>query len=269
MIYHPFASFLVEVIEQKSIRYSKDINELNFIQSSVGTAERFAAISVSTFAKSVKQSIAKAFKGTLFTTTTLGKVEEEKFGTATGKLLFNPIDSYTNLCRGFPQFGCSILFQEQTKNGMENIFSLVYLFQTQEIIYSDSLSSYNKGRPIKTVLRKNPKIAIASCNTACLKESPDVIQKFMHVQSSGSIISDIHSISKGKIDAIIFEKAPLLQILPIEMLAKALRLSNNPLPFTEISSKLDGEFLDVFYSNKPLQEELTKKPTTSISLNIQ
>lgn len=269
MIYHPFASFLVEVIEKSSIRYSKDINELNFIQSGVGTAERFAGISVSTFAKSVKQAISQAFKGKLFTTTILGKVEEERFGTATGKLLFNPMDSYINLCRGFPQFGCSMLFQEQTKNGMENIFSLVYLFQTQEIIYSDALSSYHKGRPIKTVIRKNPKIAVASCNTACLKESPSVLQKFMQVQSSGSIISDIHSISKGKIDAILFEKAPLLQILPIEMLAKSLRLASNPLPFIEISASLAEEILDVSYLNKSLQEELSKAPTTPISLNVK
>ena len=267
MIYHPLASFLVEIIEQKSIRYSKDINELNFIQSSVGTAERFAGISVTTFAKSVKQALLGSFKGTLYTSTILNKIEEEKFGTSFGKLLFNPIDCYTNICRGFPQFGCSFLLQDKDKNGMENIFSLIYLFQTQEIIYSDAFSSYVRGRPIKSVIRKNPKIAIASCNSLSVKYPPEFFGKFMQIQASNSIISDIHSLSKGKIDAISFTQTPLTQILPVEMLAKALRICLNPLPFTEISSNIDGKMIDIFYANKQLHDELTKEPTPSISLN--
>ena len=71
MLYHPFASFIIEILEKKSVRYLKDINELSYIQSSIGTAEKFAGVSVSTFAKSIKQEIAKHFKGRILTSTIL------------------------------------------------------------------------------------------------------------------------------------------------------------------------------------------------------
>lgn len=259
MIYHPLASFIIEIIEQKSIRYLKDMNELVHIQSSVGTAERFAGVSVSTFAKTVKQSLATHFRGTIFTSTILNKIEEEKCGTATGKLLFNPIDSYANLSRSFPEFGCSFLFQEMGKNGLENIFSLIYLFQTQEIIYSTPTASYIKGRIIKPVFRKNPKMCIASFNTNFLKKSNDFASKFMQIRVSNSIIADIHAITKGKIDAIYFESTPISQILPLEILAKNLRIIENT-NFTEISQKIEENFVNIAYTNKQIQEELEKSP---------
>ena len=257
MLYHPIANLLIEILDQKIIRYTKDFYEISFIQSGTGAPERFASVSVSTFVKSVKQALFKKFNGTLYTSTLLNTIEEEKFGEKNLMLLFNPIDCHTNFSRGIPSFGVSFLLQEITPKGATDVFSLIYSFQTQDIIYSDAFGSYIKGRPLKPVMRKTPKLCLIACNTNAL-HNVLLLEKFKQVQISNSIINDIHLIAKGKIDAICFDKLPLAQTLPLNLLAKSLRINGDNKSIYEISNGLSSQTTSIMLVNKNLLEELNK-----------
>lgn len=254
MLYHPIASVLVQILEKKLVRYSKDFYEISHIQSSTGTAERFASISVSTFAKSIKESLRDGFNGTLYTSTLLGTLDEEKLGERPIKLLFNPIDNFSNFSRGIQNFGVSFLLQEQTRQGWVDVFSLVYSFDTQEIIYSDEVGSYIKGRPLKPVIRKNPKLAVIACNTPAIRKNPNIVHKFKQLLVSSSLVSDFHLLAKGKIDGIYYEKTPVVQVLPLMLLAKSLRVSVPS--FTELSSELSGKGVSALFINKDLKDAI-------------
>lgn len=255
MLYHPIANILVQILESKIVRYTKDFYEISHIQSSEGTAERFASISVATFAKTVKGEIKKGFNGILYTSTLLGTLEEEKYGDRPIKLLFNPIDSFQNFSRGIPSFGVSFLVQEETRAGWVDVFSLIYSFETQEIIYSDAIGSYIKGRLLKPVVRKNPKFAVIACNTQAIRANPNIVHKFKQLYTSNSILGDFHLLAKGKIDGIYYEKASALQIMPAMLLAKTLRVvSENS--FTEISQDLAKKGVSAFFVNKDLKDAI-------------
>ena len=255
MLYHPIASVLVEILEKKLVRYSKDFFEISHIQSSSGTAERFASISVSTFTKSIKESLRDGFNGTLYTSTLLGTLEEEKLGERPIKLLFNPMDSFSNFARGIQNFGVSFLLQEETKQGWVYVFSLAYSFDTQEVIYSDEVGSYIKGRPLKPVMRKTPKLAVVACNTHAIRNNPNIVHKFKQLHVSNSIVSDFHLLAKGKIDGIYYEKTSILQVLPLMLLAKSLRVGGSS-AFTELSSELSGKGVSALFINKDLKDAI-------------
>jgi fructose-1,6-bisphosphatase/inositol monophosphatase family enzyme len=257
MLYHPIANLLIETLEQKINRYTKDFYEISFIQSGTGAPERFASISVSTFAKSIKQALFKKFNGVLYTSTLLNTLEEEKFGERNLILLFNPIDCHTNFSRGIPSFGVSFLLQEITPKGVIDVFSIVYSFQTQDTIYSDAFGSYIKGRPLKPVLRKTPKLCLIACNTNALCNGL-LLEKFKQVQVSNSIVNDINLIAKGKIDAVRFDGLPLAQMLPLNLLAKSLRINEDGKGIHEISKELSSQTMDIMLANKSLLEELNK-----------
>ena len=245
MIYHPLASILISTLEQKVIRYSKDFIELGHIQSSTGTAERFASIAVSTLAKSIKQEISKKFQGTLFTSTILNTLEEDKCGNRPSRLLFNPIDSFTNLSRSISNFGISFLFQEDSGKGVQNIFSILYSFQSQEIIYCDGKTIDIRGRNLKPVIRKNHKFCVLASNTEGLKNQA-ILQKFGTNIATTSLVFDTYSLAKGKIDAINYSNAPLVQVAPCQMVANAMLFNANPVEII-IDKTLEKQTCDIFW----------------------
>lgn len=246
MIYHPIANLLVQILEQRIIRYTKDFIEICYIQSASGTAEKFASISVATFAKYIKQDLKSKFYGTLFTSTILNTLEEDQYDTHPMRLLFNPMDSFTNFSRGIPNFGASFLLQEDNGGKINNLFSLVYLFQTQEIIYSDGMVNDIRGRNLKPVLRKNLKFGIVACNTESIK-TQNIHIKFGHIQSTNSIITDIHHLAKGKIDAISYIKIPVLQMLPIQIIAKTMMFDVNQQTSYIIAKDITKQTCDVMW----------------------
>lgn len=226
MIYHPIARLLVQILEHRVIRYTKDFIEICYIQSASGAAEKFASVSVGTFTKYIKQDLRSKFHGTLFTSTILNTLEKNHYGEQPVHLLFNPIDSFTNFCRGISNFGVSFLLQEDNGGKINNIFSLVYLFQTQEIIYCDGTVVDIRGRNLKPVFRKNLKFSVISCNTESIK-TQDIHTKFGQVQVTNSIITDIHHLARGKIDAISHAKIPICQMLPAQIIAKTMMFDVN------------------------------------------
>lgn len=248
MIYHPLASILIGILEQKTIRYSKDFLELGHIQSATGTAEKFASISVSTFAKSVKQEIKKKFQGTLLTSTILNTLEEEICGPRPSRLLFNPIDSFTNFSRAIPNFGIAFLFQEDDGSGVQNIFSILYSFQTQEIIYCDGTKIDIRGRNIKPIIRKNHKFCVLANNTDGIKKQ-DITEKFGTIIATNSIISDCHNLAKGKIDGIHYTNVPLIQVAPTQMIANTMLFNEKPLEII-IDKNLEKQICNIFWIYK-------------------
>jgi len=248
MIYHPLASILVQILEQKTIRYSKDFIEIGHIQSASGTAEKFASVSISTFVKAVKYDIAKKFQGTLFTSTILNTLEEDVCGTRPSRLLFNPIDTFTNLSRAIPNFGISFLLQEDTGKGIQNIFSLAYLFQTQEIIYCDGRVVDIRGRNLKPVVRKNHQFCVLANNTDGIKNQ-EITQKFGTSIATNSIITDIHYLAKGKIDAINYVNIPLIQVAPVQIIANTMLFNNNPVEII-IDKSIEKKVGNIFFAAK-------------------
>ena len=248
MIYHPLASILISILEQKTIRYSKDFIEIGHIQSASGTAEKFASVSVSTLAKSMKQEIAKKFQGTLLTSTILNTLEEDICGNRPSRLLFNPIDSFTNLSRAIPNFGISFFFQEDDGRDVQNIFSILYSFQTQEIIYCDGKAIDIRGRNLKPVIRKNHKFCVLTSNTEGLKNH-EIIEKFGTSIVTNSLISDTHAIAKGKIDAINYASVPLIHVAPTQMVANTMLFNANPVDII-IDKSLEKQTCDIFWAAK-------------------
>lgn len=255
MIYHPIANLIIQALEKKSIRYSKDLYEISFIQSSSGAAERFTSISVSTFVSEIQSFLKGKFFGTLYTSTMLGTVEEKKFGTKPYRLLFNPIDSFLNFSRGMANFGISFSLQEETENGVFDIFSIIYNLQTQDIIYSDETASYIKGRILKPIIRKNIQLAVLACNVNAIKNEPKLLE-IKNITISNSILHDISLASKGKIDIIKYDDIPLSQVIPLLLLAKSLRMNCNEIPLIEISTEISRKSTSVLFTNQSLKESL-------------
>lgn len=257
MKYHPIANIIIEILEKNIIRYTKDLYEISHIQSETGVAEKFASVSVTTFVRSFKKELQKHFEGTLYTSTLINTLDEDIFGNKPFRLLFNPIDSFTNFSRGIQNFGVSFILQEATHEKVHNVFCVSYSFYGQDIIYSDAIGSYTKGHLIKSVTRKNSKFAVGMYNTRAIREAK-FTEKFKQIQASNSIISDFHLLAKGKCDAIVYNNVPLTQALAMVLLAKNLRIYNGGVENTIISNELAGARVDVIYTNKYILEEINK-----------
>ncbi|MFT4967532.1 MAG: fructose-1,6-bisphosphatase/inositol monophosphatase family enzyme [Candidatus Deianiraeaceae bacterium] len=257
MLYHPIANALIQVLEEKISRYTKDLYEISHLQASTGAAERFASISVSTFTKSIQEEISQSFKGTLYISTLLATLEENSLGEKPLKLLFNPIDNFRNFSRGIPNFGVSFLLQEETDMGWVDVFSIVYSYHTQEVMYTDAVGSYIRGRMFKPTIRKHLKLAMLSCNTRAIKFNPNIVNKFQNLRVTNSIIDDFHLLARGKVDTIYFEKEPIVYLLPLLSVAKVFRVNNEEMQHIVVNKDVSSKSMTVLFTNKYLRSAIT------------
>lgn len=256
MIYHPLASTIIQIVEKSIIRYSKDLYEISFLQSTSGSAERFASISVETFVKDFKKSLDKNFFGSLYTSTILGTVVREDYGKKPIRLLFNPMDSFFNFSRGLSSFGISFSLQEEVDGILYDVFSIVYNFQTQEIIYSNSEGCYINGRLLKPVIRKALSLSFMCLNSIAAKRKPQLFAHFKNISISNSILTDISLLAKGKVDAIHFANILKFQLVPCLIIAKNMRIADENHQNIEISEELSRKSTTVFFVNDIIKKEI-------------
>jgi fructose-1,6-bisphosphatase/inositol monophosphatase family enzyme len=237
--YHPIASIIMMAIEKRVNFINRGLFEVKNLQADNFVAEKFA---ITTYARLLEgfmrdfSSIQSNVEVHVIQNTWASPAGErqikvfESRGLPAYRLIFSPIDNPLNFSRGFAECGISFCLQSilpsTSSKKFENVFACFYGFKVQKFLYATpkGFALIEKKR-LKAIQRKNS--LIISVNMRSLESEYLNAQKLKdsrikQIRMEESVVSDAFDMASGGVDAIIYTKVKVAEVLALSILVKSL-----------------------------------------------